>query len=67
MADLQELEQKLDQLITRCNTLQQENDQLGEEKGQWLRDKTRLVEKNELARGRVEAMISRLKDLEANS
>lgn len=67
MADLQELEQKLDQLITRCNTLQQENDQLSEEKGQWLRDKTRLVEKNELARGRVEAMITRLKDLEANS
>lgn len=67
MADLQELEQKLDQLIARCHTLQQENEQLGEEKGQWLRDKTRLVEKNELARGRVEAMIGRLKDLEANS
>lgn len=67
MADLKQLEEKLELLIQRCRMLQQDNDMLKQEQGQWLREKTRLVEKNELARNRVEAMISRLKDLEANS
>ncbi|MCV6613358.1 MAG: TIGR02449 family protein [Cellvibrionaceae bacterium] len=67
MADLNQLEEKLDLLIQRCRMLQQENHLLKQEQGQWLQERGRLVEKNELARTRVESMISRLKDLEASS
>ncbi|MBB6519952.1 TIGR02449 family protein [Pseudoteredinibacter isoporae] len=67
MADLKKLEEKLDLLIQRCQLLQQENDVLKQERQQWHSDKTRLIEKNELARSRVEAMIGRLKELEAGA
>lgn len=67
MTDLKHLEEKLDLLIQRCQLLQQENDALSQERQQWKSDKTRLIEKNELARKRVEAMIDRLKELEAGA
>jgi len=59
------LEAKLDELIRQCNRLQQENAQLKTREAQWQQERVRLVEKNELARTRVEAMITRLKSLEA--
>jgi cell division protein ZapB len=61
------LEDKLNQLIHLCDRLKQENDAYQEKESKWLRERTRLVEKNELARTRVEAMISKLKNLEAES
>lgn len=61
------LEDKLDQLIRLCDRLKQENEAYQEKESKWLRERTRLVEKNELARTRVEAMISKLKNLEAES
>lgn len=67
MTDLKQLETKLDQLIQHCQLLQQENDSLKQERQQWHGDKSRLIEKNELARSRVEAMIGRLKELEAGA
>ncbi|MCV6622273.1 TIGR02449 family protein [uncultured Pseudoteredinibacter sp.] len=67
MTDLKQLEEKLDLLIQRCHLLQQENDVLKQERQQWQSDKSRLIEKNELARTRVEAMIGRLKELEAGA
>lgn len=59
------LETKLDKLILLCNRLQQENTELKARESEWLRERVRLVEKNELARSRVEAMISHLKNLDA--
>jgi len=59
------LETKLDKLILLCNRLQQENAELKARESEWLRERVRLVEKNELARSRVEAMISHLKNLDA--
>ncbi|WP_111641403.1 TIGR02449 family protein [Marinimicrobium alkaliphilum] len=61
---LNNLEQKLDQLLERCETLQRDNTDLRARESEWQRERVRLVEKNELARGRVEAMIVRLKALE---
>lgn len=58
------LELKLDRLIQQIERLDQENHELKQQKSDWLVERTRLVEKNELARNRVEAMISRLKSLE---
>ncbi|WP_439134377.1 TIGR02449 family protein [Pseudomaricurvus sp.] len=65
------LEEKLDQLIELCGRLNEENGQLRQEvnaskvrESDWQVERARLVEKNELAKNRVEAMISRLKSLE---
>lgn len=63
---LNNLEYKLDQLLERCETLQRENTELRARESDWQRERVRLVEKNELARGRVEAMIARLKALETD-
>jgi cell division protein ZapB len=64
---LSALEAKLDRLIQLCERLRQENKKLREQETGWLRERTRLIEKNELARARVEAMITRLKSLEAET
>lgn len=66
-ATLSALEAKLDRLIQLCDQLNRENRQLRDKESGWLRERTRLIEKNELARTRVEAMITRLKSLETES
>ena len=62
---LQSLEAKMDRLIRACEQLQDENRALKTRADEWQRERVRLVEKNELARSRVEAMITRLKSLES--
>ena len=66
MADtsLGSLAAKVDQLVKLCDQLSRENKALREKESLWVRDRSRLIEKNELARSRVESMISRLKSLE---
>lgn len=59
------LETKLDKLILLCNRLQQENAELKSRENEWQRERVRLIEKNELARSRVEAMITHLRNLDA--
>ncbi len=63
-AKLAAVSAKVEQLIKLCERLSQDNDSLREKESEWLRERTRLIEKNELARTRVEAMITRLKSLE---
>lgn len=57
------LEAKLDELLQQCTRLQQENADLNQSKNEWQEERVRLIEKNDLARSRVEAMISRLKSI----
>ena len=59
------LEAKLDELIRQSKRLQQENAELKQRENDWQRERVRLIEKNDLARTRVEAMITRLKSLES--
>ena len=59
------LETKLDKLILLCNRLHQENTELKARESEWQRERVRLIEKNELARSRVEAMITHLRNLDA--
>lgn len=61
--DLQTLEQKIDRLINICARLQKENLSLRERESTLLKERSKLLEKNELARSRVEHMIVRLKNL----
>ena len=58
------LEHQVDQLIYRCQQLEQENRSLRSQENAWRKERGRLIEKNEVARTRVEAMIERLKALE---
>jgi cell division protein ZapB len=64
---LKDLETKLDQLISQCQQLDDENTELKQQQEGWELERTRLTEKNEQARSRVEAMIDRLKSLESRS
>ncbi len=57
------LEQKIDQLVELSGRLQKENAALRDREGNLLRERGRLLEKNEQARSRVERMIARLKAL----
>ncbi len=61
---LKDIENKLDELISLCNRLEKENATLKAKEESWKQERTRLLEKNEIARSRVEAMIARLKNLE---
>ena len=58
------LETKLDRLILLTSRLQQENAELKAREITWLQERVRLIEKNDLARSRVEAMITHLKSLD---
>jgi cell division protein ZapB len=58
------LEQQIDQMIYRCQQLEQENNRLLKLETSWKKERGQLIDKNELARSRVEAMIHRLQALE---
>lgn len=58
------LERWVDELIQTCERLGKENRMLRAQESELMVDRERLMEKNELARDRVEAMIMRLKALE---
>lgn len=59
--------EKVESLITLCQKLRQENQTLRANEQQWKQERASLIEKNEIARTRVEAMIGRLKALEHES
>ena len=62
--DIETLEQKINELIDLCQLLARENRALRTQQNNWSTERARLIEKNELAKTKVEAMISRLKALE---
>jgi len=62
--DIKKLEDRVDDLINAVERLQLENKSLRNNQASLLSEKAQLVEKTELARNRVEAMISRLKAME---
>lgn len=62
--ELKRLEHRIDELIRTCEKLAEENRALRAQRDELVIERTGLMEKAELARTRVEAMISRLKTLE---
>jgi cell division protein ZapB len=58
------LEAKVDELIQLCNEMKSENQLLRDHKHNWENERKSLVEKNELARARLEKVLQRLKTLE---
>lgn len=65
--DLRALEARVDELIRACSHLKNENKSLKTRQEDLLAERADLIEKTELARTRVEAMITRLKSLEDNT
>ncbi len=59
-----ELEEKVEELIDLCSVLSKENRALRTQQKNWTTERAKLIEKNELAKSRVESMITRLKTLE---
>lgn len=66
-ADLHALIAKFDLLLQRLEQLKAENRLLRASEKSWREERAHLIEKNELARHKVEAMILRLKALEQDS
>ena len=58
------LSAEIDRLIDLCRDLAGENATLRREREEWSDERKRLVERNDLARDRIETMIVRLKALE---
>ena len=58
------LSRKIDDLIQLTASLDKENRSLKSQADGWQQEREQLIENTELARNRVEAMISRLKSLE---
>ena len=62
--DLKKLETRVDDLIKAVDRLQHENKTLRDSQTHLTKERNQLIEKTELAKSRVESMISRLKALE---
>ena len=63
-ARIDNLASQVDELIQVCERLKTENDSLRAQQQVLTTERAKLIEKNELARTRVEAMITRLKAME---
>jgi cell division protein ZapB len=62
--DIGQLERQVEALIEACLRLRSENSSLRQRQESLVAEKAELIEKTELARSRVEAMITRLKAME---
>jgi cell division protein ZapB len=66
-AELKRLEKRLEELVVICRQLQEENQSLRLRQDSLVAERANLLHKNEQVRGRVEAMIGRLKGMEQAS
>lgn len=63
-SELESLSAKLDRLIERCQKLETENVALRQVQDDWQKERSQLMQRNDLARNKIEAMIGRLRALE---
>jgi cell division protein ZapB len=62
--DLKALETRVDELINTVDKLTSENTALKSQQNNLVTERAELIEKTELARTRIESMISRLRAME---
>ena len=65
--DLKRLEVRVEDLIRAVTLLKEENSALRDKQQSLMAERAELIEKTELAKSRVEAMIGRLKSLGTGS
>ena len=63
----EQLEKQLDALLSRYQTFRDENKELRNTESSLKDERTKLLEKNELATDKIEAMIARLKSMESKN
>ncbi|MTI63122.1 TIGR02449 family protein [Methylophaga sp.] len=61
---IQQLEQQVDELLRTSRRLREENMLLKSQQAAWLSERAQLMEKTDVARNRIEKMVSRLKELD---
>ena len=66
MIDTDKFEEKLDRLIELCQQLKSENLALREREADLVGERGQLLEKNEMARQKIETMINRLRNVAAD-
>ncbi|MCG8394742.1 MAG: TIGR02449 family protein [Pseudomonadales bacterium] len=64
---LRQLEARVDELLHISARLRQENQALHDREAKLVEERAQLLKKNDVARNKVEAIISRLKSLEQES
>ena len=64
--DLKRLEFRVEELVRTVERMKDENRSLRAQQEHMTAERAQLIERNELARSRVEAMIGRLKAMEQN-
>ena len=64
MEEMDILERRVNELIALTEQLSRENKALRTQQDNWSVERAKLIEKNELAKSRVESMIGRLRALE---
>jgi|TARA_A200000113_G_scaffold42879_1_gene34795 cell division protein ZapB len=64
MEEMDVLERRVSELISLTEQLSRENKALRTQQENWSVERAKLIEKNELAKSRVESMIGRLRALE---
>ncbi len=62
--DIKVLEERIDDLIGVCRRLREENEGLRHSQESLIEERTKLAEKNKMARSRLESIVDRLKALE---
>lgn len=65
-SDLNKLEARVDELVRTIMLLKDENRNLRSQQANLMAERSALMEKTEIAKTRVEAMITRLRSLESN-
>ena len=66
MIDTDKFEEKLDRLIELCQQLKSENQTLLQREADLVGERGQLLEKNEMARQKIETMIDRLRNVAAD-
>lgn len=61
---LDKIEEKINELISLCDSLKKENRLLRKKQSDWTKEKRLLLVRNDNARQKIEAMIERLKTME---
>jgi cell division protein ZapB len=62
--DINTLEKRIDELITLSDELESKHRAIEADRKKWTQERNSLLEKNEMAKAKIEAMIMRLKSLE---
>ena len=61
---IEQLEQQVDDLLRASRRARDENMSLKSQQSAWLAERAKLVEKTDLARSRIDKMVSRLKEMD---